>query len=150
MLSPLGRARCWRGAWRRKRGWHRTPYAVELRHLIRSLVRDWILPDKESAEYVEDEPPPRARPGTTAGGKKIYPEQILASVKELETGVKGQNLPEMIAKGIRKTTVVVAEPTSTANTEEEAALEDPMAVETEEAYLEAFDLDSSHSEEKAR
>jgi hypothetical protein len=88
------------------------PYAVELRHFIRGLIRDRVLPDKESAEYVEDEPPPRARPGTTAGGKKSYPEQKLAA-EELESGVKVSGLSETIGEGIRKAKVVMEEPTGT-------------------------------------
>jgi hypothetical protein len=115
---------------------------VELRHLIWSRVRPESS-RKESAEYVEDDPPPRALPGTTADGKKSYPEQKLTA-QELETGVKGQDLPEAIAKGIRKAKAVVEEPTGTTNNEEEAVLADPMVVETEETYLQAFDLDSAH------
>jgi hypothetical protein len=125
------------------------PYAVELRHFIRSLVRDRVLPDKESAEYVEGDPPPRARPGTTAGGKKSYPEQKLTA-EEFESGVKVSDLPETIGKGIRKAKVVMEEPTSTANTEEEGALADPMVLEAEETYLQAFDLDSSHGDSAMR
>jgi len=41
------------------------PYAVELRHTPRRLVEHRVLPAKDSAEYVDDEPPPRAKPGTT-------------------------------------------------------------------------------------
>ena len=44
------------------------PYAVELRHTPRRLVEHRVLPAKDSAEYVDDEPPPRAKPGSTDGG----------------------------------------------------------------------------------
>jgi hypothetical protein len=67
------------------------PFAVELRHVIRRLAKHRALPDKESVEYLEDEPPPRARPGTTVEDKMSYPEQTLTE-EELATGVKGQGL----------------------------------------------------------
>jgi hypothetical protein len=46
------------------------PYAVELRHTPRGLVEHRVLPAKDSAEYVDNEPPrpPRAKPGTTEDG----------------------------------------------------------------------------------
>jgi hypothetical protein len=37
------------------------PYAVELRHPPRRLVKHRVLPGKGPAEYVEDEPPPTGR-----------------------------------------------------------------------------------------
>jgi hypothetical protein len=99
-------------------------------------------------EYLEDEPPPRARPCTTAEGKISYPEQTLTA-EELETGVEVQDLSEVIATGLRKTTVVMEEPKSTPS-EDEKELADPMDVETEETYIKAFDLDSSHSDAAMR
>jgi hypothetical protein len=80
------------------------PYAVELRHLGKR-----VLPEKESAEYVEDEPPPRARLGTTAQTARQYtryPEQTLTA-EETESGVKVPDLSETIGEGIRKTKVVM-------------------------------------------
>jgi hypothetical protein len=68
----------------------------------------------------------------------------------LESGVKVPDLPETIGEGIRKTNVVMEVPTSTANTEEEEALADPVVLETEETYLQAFDLDSSHGDAAMR
>jgi hypothetical protein len=98
---------------------------------------------------VEDDPPPRALPGSTADGKQAYPEQTLTA-DEMETGVKEQDLSETIAKGIRKTKVVVEEPKDTSNTDEELELADPMVLQTEETYLEAFDLDNTHSDAAMR
>jgi hypothetical protein len=64
--------------------------------------------------------------------------------------VKVQGLSGVIATGLRKTTVVMEEPKSTAPSEEEEELADPMDVETEETYIKAFDLDSSHSDAAMR
>ena len=64
--------------------------------------------------------------------------------------MKVQGLSEVIATGLRKTTVVMEEPKSTAPSEEEEELADPMDVETEETYIKAFDLDSSHSDAAMR
>jgi hypothetical protein len=44
------------------------PYAVELRHTPRRLVEHRVLPVKGSAEYVDDDPPPRAKPDTKVDG----------------------------------------------------------------------------------
>jgi hypothetical protein len=81
-------------------------------------------------------------------GKISYPEQTLA-VEELVTGVKVQGLSEVIATGLRKTTVVMEEPKS-APSEEDEKLSDPMDLETEETHIKAFDLDSSHSDAAMR
>jgi hypothetical protein len=72
------------------------PFAVELRHEIRRLAKHRVLKDKESVDYLEDEPPPRGRPDTTVKGKMIYPEQTLTE-EELDTGVKAQDLSEVLA-----------------------------------------------------
>jgi hypothetical protein len=121
---------------------------VELRYLIRSLAKHRALPEKESVGYLGDEPPRRARPDTTTEGKISHPEQALTA-EELETGVKVQGLSEVIATGLRKTTVVVEEPKST-KSEDEEELADPMDVETEGTYIKAFDLDSTHSDAAMR
>ena len=97
---------------------------------------------------MEDEPPPRGRPDTTVEGKMIYPEQTLTE-EELDTGVKAQDLSEVLATGLRKATVVMEDPKS-APSEEEEELSDPMDLETEGTYIKAFDLGSSHSDAAMR
>ena len=77
---------------------------MELRHILRRLVEHRVLPAKDSAEYVDDEPPPRAKPGTTEDGKLEYPEQVLTP-DEMETGVKAQDISEGIVDSIRKAKV---------------------------------------------
>jgi hypothetical protein len=129
-------------------------WTVELRHLIRRLAKHRALPEKESVEYLEDEPPPRTRPGTTVEGRINHPEQTLA-VEELTTGVKVQGLSEVIAAGLRKTTVtatVVMEEPKCAPSEEEEELSDPVSGSGNRGstYIRAFDLDSSHSDAAMR
>jgi hypothetical protein len=63
--------------------------------------------------------------------------------------VKVQDLSEVIATSLRKTAVVIEEPKSVPS-EEEEELSDPMDLETEEMYIRAFDLDSSHSDAAMR
>jgi hypothetical protein len=77
------------------------PYAVELRHALRRLVEHRVLPAKGSAEYVDDEPPPRAKPGSTGDGSLEYLEQVLTP-DEMETGVKAQDISEGLVESIRK------------------------------------------------
>jgi hypothetical protein len=100
-------------------------------------VEHRVLPVKGSAEYVDDEPPPRAKPGTTVE----YPEQVLA-LDEMETGVKVQDISEGLEDRIRKARVVVEGPQATEEKEEEE-LQDPMQVESEKTYLKEFDTDGS-------
>jgi hypothetical protein len=85
-----------------------------------------MLPAKESAEYVDDEPPPRAKPGTAEDGTLVYPEQVL-TLEEMHLDVKPHDISEGLADSIRKARVMVEEPRE--ETEEEA-LEDPMQVES--------------------
>jgi hypothetical protein len=77
------------------------PFAVELCHMIRRLAKHRVLKDKKSVDYLEDEPPPKGRPDTNHGGgqDKLYPEQTLTG-EELETGVKVQDLSEVLATGL--------------------------------------------------
>ena len=58
-----------------------------------------MLPAKDSAEYVDDEPPPRAKPGTTEDGKQEYPEQVLTP-EEMKSGVKAQDISEGLVDSI--------------------------------------------------
>jgi hypothetical protein len=117
---------------------------VELRHVIRRLSKHRALTDKESVEYLEDEPPHRARPDTTVEGKISHPEQALTE-EELETGVKAQGLSEVISTGLRKTAVVMEDTKSTPS-EEEEEMSDPVDLETEETHIKVFGLDSSHND----
>jgi hypothetical protein len=59
--------------------------------------------------------------GTTVEGKISYPERML-TVEELVTGVKVQDLSEVIATGLRKTTAVMEEPKSAPSEEHEVAV----------------------------
>jgi hypothetical protein len=125
------------------------PFSVELRHMIRRLTKHRALKDKESVDFLEDGPPPRGRPDTTVEGKISYPPEQKLTEEELETGVKAQDLPEVLATGLRKATVVMEDPKSVPS-EEEEELSDPMELETEETYIKAFDLDSSHNDAAMR
>ena len=60
-----------------------------------------MLLEKGSAEFMEDEPPPRAKPGTTKDGKLTYPEEKL-SMNKMKTGMREADLSESISEGIRK------------------------------------------------
>jgi hypothetical protein len=119
------------------------PCAVELRHAFRRLVKHLVLPGKDFAGYVEDEPPPRAKPGTTEDGNLEYPEQTLTA-EEMESGVKVQDISEGLEDSIRKARVVVEETKAPEVTEEEE-LADPMVVGSEETYLKEFDADVARS-----
>jgi hypothetical protein len=78
------------------------PYAVELRHILRRLVQHRVLPEKDSLEFVEDEPPPRAKPGTTEVGKMLYPLEQTLTTDEMESGVRVLDLPAGLGEGIRR------------------------------------------------
>jgi hypothetical protein len=96
-------------------------------------VEHRVLPAKDPAEYVGDEPPPRAKPGTTVDGNLEYPEQVLTP-DEMEAGVKAQDISEGLADSIRKARVVV-EQESAQEEKVEEELTDPMEVGSEETYL---------------
>jgi hypothetical protein len=95
-------------------------------------------------EFVEDEPQPRAKPGTTKDGKQVYSEQTLTT-EEMESGIRVLDLSEGLGEGIRRARVVVEEKKSPEEPEEEE-LEDPVVVEAEETYLQEFDTDNSHQD----
>ena len=84
-------------------------YAAYIFMDLRSVVEHRVLPAKDSAEYVDDEPPPRAKPGTTEDGKLEYPEQALTP-EEMKSGVKAQDISEGLVESIRKARVMVEEP----------------------------------------
>jgi hypothetical protein len=73
----------------------------------------------------------------------VYPEQKLTT-NEMETGIRELDLSASILKGIRKATVLVEEPKGSADEESEEELSDPMEVQSEETYLQEFDLDKQH------
>jgi hypothetical protein len=110
-------------------------------------VEHRVLPVKGFAEYVGGEPPPRAKPDTTVDGNLEYPEQVLTP-DEMESGVKVQDISEGLEDSIRKARVVVEEPQTTEEKEEEE-LEDPMQVGSEETYLKEFETDGSSLENTA-
>jgi hypothetical protein len=101
------------------------PYAVELRHTPRRLVKHRVLPVEGPAEYVGGEPPPRAKEVSKEDGALEYPEQTLAA-EEMESGVKVQDISKGLEDSIRKARVAVEETKAPEEKEkEEEELEDP-------------------------